>query len=647
LLSPFDRSDQTFNLDIMSGQGNPTADVSLLATVKSYLIAVTAVALALAVRLMLDHAWADNRVYFTFYLAAIVTMYVAGRGPGLLAIVLGLLLGTWFFVTPRHSLAPALTGGWENVITYLVSCGVVLGFLMRAQQALAREQANTRELRRQASELQASEQRFQTLAEAAFEGVLISQKGILTDCNDQVSAIAGYSRAELLGKPITQFLLPQQREQVLRNVTEEKEATYELDLICKVGVQRKIEAHGRPCRGADGQRLRVSVIRDITDQNQREDALRRQAELIDLSPDGIFAKRPDGTITFWSRGAESLYGWSASEALGAKTNALLHTEFPVPEAKILAELEHMGRWSGELKHWTKHGGTVYVQSHWKASRTENNRVAEILESNTDISDRKRSEDELRRAKDELEQVNTKLEERVVQRTRSLTETTEELNAFCYTIAHDLRAPLRIQLGFAKLLKEDYGEKLGEEGKDMAERIAGAAERQGLLIQDLLAHARVSREEMLVSNVSLRNVVKQALTELALEVAEKKGSINESCLVDAEVKANASFLHLVVVNLVTNALKFVPAGRQPSIVLRSEITAGRVRLWVEDNGIGIEPAERAKLFGMFQRLHTTKNYPGTGMGLAIVKKAMQRMNGDLGVESEPGKGSRFWVELPAG
>jgi signal transduction histidine kinase len=270
-----------------------------------------------------------------------------------------------------------------------------------------------------------------------------------------------------------------------------------------------------------------------------------------------------------------------------------------------------------------------------------------LESNTDISERKCGEEVVRRAKEELEKVNARLEERVVQRTRSLEETTEELNAFCYTIAHDLRSPLRTQLGFAKLLMEDYGERLGDQGIQMAERIAEAAERQSLLIQDLLAHARVSREQIPMTKVKLRNVVTQALADLAIEIEEKKGSIHQSDLADTEVEANTSFLTLVIVNLLTNALKFVSPGTQPSIVLRSETVAGRVRLWVEDNGIGIDSAERARLFGMFQRLHTAKGYPGTGMGLAMVKKAMQRMGGDVGVESEPGKGSGFWIELPAG
>ena len=631
---------------MLRSEGPTAVDSAVLRGVKGYLVAFLALGLALASRLALDPAWGDQRSYFTFYLGAIITICIAGAGPGLLAMIGGLVLGTWFFVAPRHSLVPALLDAWVNVVTYLVSSNVVLVFVQRAQQALARERANTRQLRRHAEELQASEQRFQTLAEAAFEGVLLSRDGIITDCNDQVGKIVGYARAELIGQPVSAFLVPEQRERVLRNVREEKEAAYELDLICRDGSRRRVEAHGRPLRGPDGHSLRVSVVRDVTHQKEHEEALRRQAALIDLSPDAIFVKKLDDTISFWSRGAEALYGWRSAEAVGLKTGELLRTEFPVPVERVLEGLAREGKWSGELAHRTKQGGLVYVESRWLALREENGRIREILESNINITERKRGEEDLRLAKDALEQANVRLEERVLERTRSLEETTEELNAFCYTIAHDLRSPLRTQLGFAKVLMEDYGDKLGEEGSEMAERIAQAAERQSLLIQDLLAHARVSRDNMPMTRVHLPEVIKQALADVAVEMIEKKALIDQKGVTEVEVLANPASLHLVIVNLLTNALKFVPPGTQPSIRLRSESRQGWVRLWVEDNGIGIEPQETDKLFGMFQRLHAAKSYPGTGMGLAIVKKATQRMGGNLGVESEPGKGSKFWVELPA-
>src|SRR5262249_14789402 len=143
---------------------------------------------------------------------------------------------------------------------------LVLFFQHRTQRALTKERANTRELRRQAEDLQASEQRFQTLSEATFEGVLLSQHGLIQDCNDQVAAIVGYRREELIGKPVGQFVNPAQREEVLRNVRENRVAAYELELICKNGERRTVQAHGRPLNMPNGQHLRVSILRDITQQ---------------------------------------------------------------------------------------------------------------------------------------------------------------------------------------------------------------------------------------------------------------------------------------------------------------------------------------------------------------------------------------------
>ncbi|HEY5909177.1 MAG TPA: ATP-binding protein [Verrucomicrobiae bacterium] len=247
---------------------------------------------------------------------------------------------------------------------------------------------------------------------------------------------------------------------------------------------------------------------------------------------------------------------------------------------------------------------------------------------------------------ELQQMNQELEQRVRERTRSLEEMTEHLNAFCHSVAHDLRAPLRTQIGFAELLLEEYANQLGPDGRKYAELVLRGAERQDHIIADLLAHIKVSLAEMPVEPVSLPEAIAKARADLAFEVRQKDAIIEDRETGEARVKANSSSLHLVILNLLTNACKFVPAGTQPHVRLWTSNGGGFVRLWVEDNGIGIDPLESSRLFGMFQRLNRSRKYPGTGMGLAIVKKAVERMGGQVGAESEPGKGSRFWVELPA-
>jgi light-regulated signal transduction histidine kinase (bacteriophytochrome) len=236
--------------------------------------------------------------------------------------------------------------------------------------------------------------------------------------------------------------------------------------------------------------------------------------------------------------------------------------------------------------------------------------------------------ERRAAERELARVNQELEKRVKERTRELEETNEQLNAFCYSIAHDLKAPLRSQAAFATILEADFGAQLGEVGRSYARKIYDAAERQSRLVSDLLAHMSVTRAELPLEPVELRPVLEQVKTDLAMEVQDRKAVVEARGL-DQKVLANSASLHLVLLNLVSNAVKFVELGQRPRVQIWAEPVWPQgnggppekyIRLWVEDNGIGIPLEYRHKLFGVFQRLHNARMYPGTGIGLAIVKNA---------------------------
>jgi signal transduction histidine kinase len=207
-----------------------------------------------------------------------------------------------------------------------------------------------------------------------------------------------------------------------------------------------------------------------------------------------------------------------------------------------------------------------------------------------------------------------------------------------------------------MLLEDFGEALGATGKEYAQRIADSAERQGLLLSDLLKHVSLGREHLPLTEVDLARVIRQAQADLVVEVQQRAATITVETL-HRQVFGNEASLHLVVLNLLSNALKFVAPGVKPSIRIGSQLLpraagahegneASWVQLWVEDNGIGIRPEHLGKLFQVFQRLQSSPRYPGTGIGLAIVKKAAERMGGRVGVSSELGRGSRFWVELRA-
>jgi two-component system sensor histidine kinase/response regulator len=246
----------------------------------------------------------------------------------------------------------------------------------------------------------------------------------------------------------------------------------------------------------------------------------------------------------------------------------------------------------------------------------------------------------------LEVTNAHIEDKVQQRTAELKETIEQLETFCHSVSHDLRAPLRTMQGFAHILAKDYSGSLDQFGRECAQKIAFSSQRLDSLMTDLLEYTRVSRVQMNLESVPVGEAVEEVITLLAEDIRTKHAGIvtaNEL----ATVRAHKSTLIQVLLNLISNALKFVKPGEDPRIQIRSEEVDGRVRLFVEDNGIGIDPKNFGKLFGMFQRLNTAQEYPGTGIGLAIVRKAVERMGGTVNVESEAGKGSRFWVELPAG
>ena len=303
--------------------------------------------------------------------------------------------------------------------------------------------------------------------------------------------------------------------------------------------------------------------------------------------------------------------------------------------------------------------------------------ARVAERTAELQERMAEAERLNRAMANLLEDLQAAQQLSQQASRRLEEINEALETFTSSVSHDLRAPLRAVQGFAKALLEDYAGHLDAIGQDYAQRIVAAAQRMDTLIQDLLAYSRLSRVEIRLAPLSLQQAVTQALAQLEAEIQKKEARITvEEPL--PEVMGHRATLVQVVANLVANALKFVAPGVRPQVRIRAELRTGGetamrdtvstsqpvgaglrpaptpqsaihnppwVRLWVEDNGIGIAPEHQQRIFRIFERLHGIETYPGTGVGLAIVAKGMERMGGRFGVESEEGKGSRFWVELP--
>ena len=251
-------------------------------------------------------------------------------------------------------------------------------------------------------------------------------------------------------------------------------------------------------------------------------------------------------------------------------------------------------------------------------------------------ERRRSEERYRSIREAVERQAAELAARVKDRTA-------ELEAFSYSVSHDLRAPLRAVEGFSQALLEDYGDRLDATGRDYANRLVGAAHNMDALIGDLLAYSRLSRTEMPLGAVNLGEVVAEAVKTMTAEILERKARVAVAPDMPSVI-AHRTTLVQVVLNLLRNAVKFMPGGEVPRVNVYANPEGGKVRLYVRDNGIGIDPRHQERSFLPFERLHGADAYPGTGIGLSIVRRGVERMGGRVGVISAVGEGSRFWIEL---
>lgn len=386
----------------------------------------------------------------------------------------------------------------------------------------------------------------------------------------------------------------------------------------------------------------IMMLRLRKDREQKEETLRKQASLIDLSPNAIIVRKLDGTISLWSKGAEALYGWTKKEALGQDINKLLSTEFPCPLEEILAKLSLEGKWSGEIVHTSKNYRRIVVQSYWLGTYDSNGKIAEMLESNVDITERLRMQTKLEEYAVQLKEYANQMEDLANQRAEQLknAERLAAIGATAGMVGHDIRNPLQAITGDLYLAKtelaslSDSNQK--KEALESMDEIEKNVDYINKIVQDLQDYAR-----------PLNPKTDESDLKLVIEGLIAKNNLPSNVKVNVQVAddvrkicTDAYYITRILYNLITNSVQAMPKGGVLTVQVYKE--ASDTVVIVKDTGVGIPKSIHDKMFTL---MFTTKS-KGQGFGLPVVKRMTESLGGTVTFESQEGKGTTFKVSLPA-
>lgn len=394
----------------------------------------------------------------------------------------------------------------------------------------------------------------------------------------------------------------------------------------------------------------ITVVEDVTDREWHAATLRASEErfriMADTVPDIIFTTDAEGRFEFINHRLYEITGLPPGSGVGS---TWLNVSHPDDADRVKAAREDSIKtgtpFTGEVRVRDRHNNYRWFISRIWPVHDDEGHIIRWFGATTDIHDLKLTQLALARAQDELQSHAASLEQTVAERTGKLRETISHLESFSYTVAHDLRAPIRAMESYSKILLEELGAQLGAEQKKMLSNIGRAARHLDALTRDILSYTKVSTTEVELQPVNVEALIND-VTSMNPALQSPNAMIGLVRPINP-VLAHPTLLAQCFSNLLDNAVKFVAPNVVPRIVIRCEPAAGKkVRLWVEDNGIGMDADIQKRIFGIFERARGSSVYPGTGIGLAIVAKAVERMRGAYGVQSEPAKGSRFWIELPS-
>jgi PAS domain S-box-containing protein len=520
----------------------------------------------------------------------------------------------------------------------------------RANAALESEIHERRELE---IDLRISESRFREQAELldlTYDAVMVRNlRDEITYWNHGAEELYGWRAEEIVGKvaqDVLQTVHPKARAEIEAEMHEtgswEGELTHRRRDGSVVVVSSRWVLRRDDHANANGV---LESNRDITAKRAAEetqwkwDEEVRQSEirfrlLIDAVKDyAIISLDANGLVASWNSGAQRLKGYSAEEIIGQHVERLYLRE-DVERGKLAEELRRAaaeGHVDDEGWRVRKDGSRFWAEIVTTALRGADGELIGFVKIDKDISSR-------RAAEEQIQELNSQLTQRVDE----LGSVNRELEAFSYSVSHDLRAPLRHMDGFAHILKEEHSANMVPEAMRYLDRILEAATHMGLLIDDLLNLAQIGRRELKREKVQITSVVKQAIAELPVEAKERNIEWRIEPL--AELSCDSGLLKLVFTNLLANAVKFTRKQAISVIEVGSRVADGVPTIFVRDNGVGFDPQYADKLFGVFQRLHRQEDFEGTGIGLATVQRIVRRHGGEIWAESQLNSGTTFFFTL---
>lgn len=467
--------------------------------------------------------------------------------------------------------------------------------------------------------------------------------------NDRLCEILGYSRAQLLSMTWSEMTPQPDLDQNLLLLDQVKAGVrdgYQMTkrFLRSDGQLVYTEIEVRAVRTPEGQLHRLfATVQDVTERRMANDALREQKDLLEqaevMAGLGSWSHDTRQHDTWWSAQMYRNIGRAMELGPPKGLRGCLACVHPEDRGILLSALRSYGR-HGEA-------GTLTLRRHphlgparWFRARLERHVTPDGVErwrgTLLDIT-------ALQEAKTELERTNVELERRVKDRTQQLSLANRELEAFTYTVSHDLKAPLRGIDGYSQLLAEEYAPQLDQTGQAYVARVRHGVQQMGALIADLLDYSRMERRTMDLQPLELIPLIRRVLDENSADI-ERTGAQVNVCVAPLVLRLDREGLAVALRNLVSNALKFTKPNQIPAIDIGSTETEAGYVLWVRDQGVGFDMKYHDRIFGIFQRLQRSEDYAGTGVGLALVAKAVQRMGGRVWAESQPGQGATFYMEF---